>query len=42
MGFRVLQVPEAATLLKKGGALMTSKTMNFAQAVSFQRNLMKL
>lgn len=42
MGFRVLQVPEAATLMKKGGALITSKNMNFAQAVSFQRNLMKL
>lgn len=29
MGFRVLQVPEAATILKKGGAFVDSTKMNF-------------
>ena len=35
MGFRVLQVPEAATILMKGGALIQSGKMNFAKAVQF-------
>jgi hypothetical protein len=35
-------VPEAATLMKKGGALITTRQMGFANAVSFQKNLMKL
>lgn len=30
MGFRVLQVPEAATIMKKGGALITTHKMSFA------------
>ena len=42
MGFRVLQVPEAATIMKKGGALIMTHKMSFAQAVGFQKNLMKL
>jgi len=42
MGFRVLQVPEAATILKKGGALITTHKMTFTHAVKFQINLMKL
>lgn len=42
MGFRVLLVPESATVLKKGGALITTGNMRFADAVKFQMNLMKL
>ena len=41
MGFRVLQVPEAAMILKKGG-VDVSKPMSFTEAVRFQRLLMKL
>lgn len=42
MGFRVLLVPESATVMKKGGALITTGKMRFADAVKFQMNLMKL
>ena len=42
LGFRVLLVPEAATVLKKGGALITTSKMSFTDAVKFQMNLMKL
>lgn len=42
MGFRVLLVPEAATVMKKGGALITTQKMRFSDAVKFQMNLMNL
>jgi len=42
MGFRVLLVPEAATVMKKGGALIQTSKMRFADAVNYQMNLMKL
>ena len=42
MGYRVLVVPEAATILKKGGTLIQTDKMKFANAVKFQKNLMKL
>lgn len=42
MGYRVLVVPEAATILKKGGALIQTGQMKFTNAVKFQKNLMKL
>jgi hypothetical protein len=42
MGYRVLLVPESATVMKKGGALITTGKMHFADAVKFQMNLMKL
>lgn len=42
MGFRVLQVPEAATILKKGGAFVDPTKMNFIEAVKFEKLLMKL
>ena len=42
MGYRVLVVPEAATILKKGGAVIQTGQMKFANAVKFQKNLMKL
>jgi putative protein kinase ArgK-like GTPase of G3E family len=42
MGFRVLLVPEAATVLKKGGALIQTTKMSFVDAVKYQMNLMKL
>ena len=38
----MLLVPEAATVLKKGGALITTSKMSFTDAVKFQMNLMKL
>ena len=42
LGFRVLQVPEAATILNKGGAFIETPKMKFVSAVRFQINLMKL
>ena len=42
MGFRVLLVPEAAMILKKGGLNIDARTMTFTQAVRFQKLLMKL
>jgi putative protein kinase ArgK-like GTPase of G3E family len=33
MGFKVLLVPEAATVMKKGGALIQTSKMSFADAV---------
>ena len=42
MGFRVLQVPEAAMILKKGGVPIDANSMTFTQAVKFQKILMKL
>ena len=41
-GFRVFQVPEAATMLMKGGAFIQSGKMSFSNAVKFQINLMKM
>jgi tRNA uridine 5-carbamoylmethylation protein Kti12 len=34
-GFRVLQVPEAATLMMKGGAMIQTHKMSFSDAVKF-------
>jgi len=42
MGFSVLQVPEAATLLMKGGAMIETRKLTFADAVRFQINVMKM
>jgi predicted ATPase len=42
MGFKVLQVPEAATLLMKGGAMIETRKLSFADAVRFQINVMKM
>lgn len=41
MGFKVLQVPEAATMLMKGGAMIQTKKLTFADAVRFQINVMR-
>ena len=35
MGFKILEVPEAATLLMKGGAMIETRKLNFADAVRF-------
>jgi hypothetical protein len=42
MGFKVLLVPEAATILMKGGAFIETGKMTLTNAVRFQINLMKL
>lgn len=42
MGFKILEVPEAATLLMKGGAMIQTHKLNFADAVRFQINVMKM
>lgn len=42
MGYRVLVVPEAATILKRGGAETRTDSMKFASAVKNAMNLMKL
>jgi putative protein kinase ArgK-like GTPase of G3E family len=42
MGFKVLLVPEAATVMKRGGALIQTSKMSFADAVRYQMNLVKL
>ncbi len=38
----MLLVPEAATVMKKGGALLQSNKMSFVDAVKYQMNLIKL
>jgi len=35
LGFKVLQVPEAATLLMKGGAMIETRKLTLADAVRF-------
>jgi hypothetical protein len=35
-------VPEAATLLMKGGAMIETAKMSFGEAVKFQINIMKM
>jgi predicted ATPase len=40
-GFKVFMVPEAATLMMKGGCFIQTKKMTFADGVKFQINLMK-
>jgi len=42
LGFRVLLVPEAATLLMKGGAMIETRKLTFSDAVRFQTNVMKM
>lgn len=42
IGYRVLLVPEAATILMKGGALIQTPKMTHRDAVDFQINLMRL
>lgn len=42
IGYRVLLVPEAATILMQGGAMIKTPTMTFSNAVKFQISLMKL
>ena len=42
MGFKILEVPEAATLLMKGGAMIETRKLTFAEAVKFQINVMKM
>ena len=41
-GVRVFSVPEAATLLMKGGAMINTAMYSFDQAVKFQASLMKM
>lgn len=41
-GFTVLEVPEAATLMMKGGCFIQTSSMTFAQAVKFQISLMQM
>lgn len=41
-GFMVLEVPEAATLMMKGGCFIQTSTMSFSQAVKFQISLMQM
>jgi hypothetical protein len=38
---RIFSVPEAATLLMKGGAMINVGNFEFNQAVKFQTTLMK-
>ena len=42
MGFRVLQVPEAIMIMKRGGVMVDTNAMTFTQAVKFQKTLIKL
>jgi predicted ATPase/CYTH domain-containing protein len=41
LNFRVLIVPEAATMLMKGGAMIMTHKLSFADAVKFQINVMR-
>lgn len=42
LGYKVLVVPEAATLLMKGGAMIVSAAFTAQQGLLFQKGLMKL
>ena len=42
IGYRVLLVPEAATMLNVGGAFIQTPKMTLEYAVKFQVGLMKL
>ena len=42
MGFRVLQVPEAATLLMKAGIFIETRKLNFSDALRLQINVMRM
>jgi len=41
LGFKVLQVPEAATMLMKGGAMIQTHKLKLQDAVRFQINVMR-
>lgn len=42
LGYKVLVVPEAATLIMKGGAMIVSSSFTEQQGLQFQKNLMRL
>lgn len=42
LGFKVLMVPEAATLMMKGGAMIVADGFSTTQGVTFQEILLKL
>jgi putative protein kinase ArgK-like GTPase of G3E family len=42
LGFKVLVVPEAATLMTQGGCFIQTKKMSFADSVRFEKALLKL
>ena len=42
MGYKVLVVPEAATIIMKGGAMIVSSSFTEQQGLTFQKSLMKL
>jgi len=42
LGYKVLLVPEAATLIMKGGAMIVSSSFTPEQGLIFQKALMKL
>ena len=42
LGIKILVVPEAATILMKGGAMIVSTGFTEAQGLMFQKCLMKL
>lgn len=42
LGYKVLVVPEAATLILKGGAMIVSSAFSPEQGLAFQKTLMKL
>ena len=42
LGYKVLVVPEAATLIMKGGAMIVSSSFTEQQGLTFQKGLMKL
>jgi hypothetical protein len=41
-GYRVFVVPEAATMLMKGGAFIQTGKMTFSDQVKFQINIMRM
>ena len=42
LGYKVLVVPEAATIVMKGGAMIVSSSFTEQQGLMFQKGLMKL
>mmetsp|Transcript_13819 Transcript_13819/g.17494 ORF Transcript_13819/g.17494 Transcript_13819/m.17494 type:complete len:171 (+) Transcript_13819:427-939(+) len=42
LGYKVLVVPEAATLIMKGGAMIVSSAFTAQQGLTFQKGLMRL
>ena len=42
LGYKVLEVPEAATIIAKGGAMIAAESFTAQEGLSFQKALIKM